>query len=288
MFIQCLRGGCTRETTIYTIVGLFASKTAKWTNTVTEMMGKQGYFTSFMHFLKEFQIARWPTLQHEALAEIHICKQRQDESISVYADRWQELHDIVKWDVDSRLDFFISGLKNDKVREKVSTDYFEPNTRTFAEVRKRAEHMQACLAIGQVMDKHNPKRSVNAVSSTKQPSSQKKKTEKSVSAVAPSKSSGSAKNTSKPTTTKTTLPPLDDKWKDRRANAFKAMKQMGVTGCYGCLGDHKWLQTWENCESKCPFCARDQKGFKNRHLAFECNKKPSDKESVLRMIKKQK
>ena len=147
--------------------------------------------------------------------------------------------------------------------------------------------MEACLVIGQVMDKHNPKKSVGVVSSFRAPIGQKKQAEKSVSAVAQTKGQGSAKATSK-TTTKTTLPPLDEKWKERRANAFKAMKQMGVSGCYGCLGDHKRLQTWENCESKCPFCARDQKEFTYRHLAFECNKKPADKESVLRIIQKQK
>ena len=124
------------ERTIYTIVGLFASKTSKWTTTVTEMMGKQEYFTLFMHFLREFQLARWPTLQHEAITEIHLCRQRQDKTIPVYTDRWEQLYAIVKWDVNSRVDFFILGLKNEKVREKVSTDYFEPNTQTFSEVKK--------------------------------------------------------------------------------------------------------------------------------------------------------
>ena len=142
--MQCLAGACNRETTIYTLVGLFSAKASpKWSTTVSQLMKKEAYYISFRHFLNGFQKARWPTTHHEALAEIHGCKQKHDEDIATYADQFEELHQIVKWDIERSIDDWIAGLKEAYVKQQIGRIYFEDGDRTFKVIRDRSIHLQA-------------------------------------------------------------------------------------------------------------------------------------------------
>ena len=113
------------------------------------LIEKECHFTSFAHFLREFRAAKWPTLPQLAMIELETCAQKDDEEILAYYERFVELVVSMEWSIESKIDWFISGLANEEIRDCLIRREFEE--RTMDAVLKYANYLHGQLKVVEVM-----------------------------------------------------------------------------------------------------------------------------------------
>ena len=135
--------------TLYNILACFRQKTMQWRHTMRPLIEKECHFTSFAHFLREFRAAKWPTLPQLAMIELETCAQKDDEEILAYYERFVELVVSMEWSIESKIDWFISGLANEEIRDCLIRREFED--RTMDAVLKYANYLHGQLKVVEVM-----------------------------------------------------------------------------------------------------------------------------------------
>ena len=70
----------------------------------------------------------------------------------------------------------------------------------------------------------------------------------------------------------------------KREDAIKIARQLGIKGCIGCTGNHRYFSWFRDCLGDCPFCGKTFSNNDNRHLALLCRSMPKEKSEILRKI----
>ena len=123
-FNSILKGMITKDTNFYDLLCVFNNKCTHWRHTLEPMLQKQEHFTSFRHFQRSFQLAKWPMIREEARMEALNCVQKEDEEIGQFYERWSDLQKLMDWDMNDRTDSFINGLKSGKIKHLISIENF--------------------------------------------------------------------------------------------------------------------------------------------------------------------
>ena len=92
-----------------------------------ELKSKKAHFTSFEHYMREFQTILYPTLKTFALQELRKCKQQQKEDVMTYFKRTADLLKMLQMDQNSHCDEFISGLRDEFVRNALKQKSYGVN-----------------------------------------------------------------------------------------------------------------------------------------------------------------
>merc|ERR1712212_1257359 len=82
---------------------------------------------SFEHYMREFQTILYPTLKTFALQELRKCKQQQKEDVMTYFKRTADLLKMLQMDHNSHCDEFISGLRDEFVRNALKQKCYGNN-----------------------------------------------------------------------------------------------------------------------------------------------------------------
>ena len=91
---------------IYTLLSIFALKGSAYYKIYAPLFDLQCHFTSFLHFLKEFELRIFPNLQSIALATLHTRRQKPDETVRQYFNEFADLLSIVDRDQDDYINEF--------------------------------------------------------------------------------------------------------------------------------------------------------------------------------------
>ena len=110
-----------------------------------ELKKKQSHFGCFMDFLDEYRKRRWPNSKQEGIIEAERCKQRTDEDIESYTSCFVTVMTYNNWGADQQVEWYISGLRNHKVREQVNTYDYGKN-RTVEAAKKQAMRFSSLSA----------------------------------------------------------------------------------------------------------------------------------------------
>ena len=281
-WLSIAKSAINKDTQIYTIVACFANKMTEYRASLQPLLDKQGHFTSFLHFLREWRLVRWPHIRQAVMLEAERCHQKSDESIEKYFERFRTLTEIVGWNVNDRIDWFISGLRDGKVKDSVNQHHF--TTRTLEAVKQFAVDLTGRLEVAAAMeerrgrDKASKTASVAAVaawpSTSTLPSSSgsKKSRRASKTTTAPSVSAATAS---------ATFP------EEKREEAAAEMRIYKIGGCYGCLQRHKF-DNFETYLPFCPFCEYTFKKGAARHFPMACSGRPATRNEMIDAIKRAK
>ena len=150
-FLTCMELFGATDLSFYDILACFRQKTMQWRHTMAPLIAKKGHFTSFTHFLREFRAAKWPTLPQLAMIELETCAQKDGEGILAYHERFVELVESMEWSIESKIDWFISGLANEEIRDCIIRRDFV--NRTMDAVLKYANYLHGQLQVVEVMQR---------------------------------------------------------------------------------------------------------------------------------------
>ncbi|MEL6803670.1 MAG: hypothetical protein AAFO91_07810, partial [Bacteroidota bacterium] len=122
---------------LYTYASVFINKSVRYHHTLTEMAKKENYYTSFIHFTKEFMKSQWPNLAQHSMLIARTHKQDPKDSVEVYYEKHIDAHEDTGHPIDESVEAFIDGLCDDRLRKMVRYhDYGD--RRTLVDVRNVA------------------------------------------------------------------------------------------------------------------------------------------------------
>ena len=219
--------------------------------------------------------------------------------MDAYYERFTELSNLLKWPEESRVMWFVSGLKDAEVRKFVQ---IHGNVTSVEEARTCARNVTTKLLVSDAMRKRREKeaggmnlrrtgsvsvaRKSGGESSSPSVSSTKRVSFKRQASTGRGRSpSVAAAASTTSSTPKTAAAFSGEDLGVRKAKALKWLKTMGLSGCAGCLQRHWWKSGWQTCTKFCPFCGSTFQSVNSRHFASECPRRPSNKNDVLRAIK---
>ena len=299
-FWEVMENVTTVETPIYDIVAAFSQKLLPWKNHLRPLKKKVSYYRSFKHFLQEFRVARWPGEREAGLMEVDQLQQRPKEQIDAYYERYTEVTALIDWPETSRVDWFMSGLRDERVREKVMLHDFEEKT---METVKD-------LAI-----KHWRKLEVSAALSQRRKvyGSEAAHAGRISSVVVRGRGGGvrgargirggvrgarsfrgamsGSRNHASVASTGATYGNAGyeagrETWS--RNQALRQMRVLKVKGCAGCLQSHYFKPGFETCASFCPFCNVEFRQGQPRHFAMFCHARPRNSKDMIAAIERAK
>ena len=299
-FWEVMENVTTVETPIYDIVAAFSQKLLPWKNHLRPLKKKVSYYRSFRHFLQEFRVARWPGEREAGLMEVDQLQQRPKEQIDAYYERYTEVTALIDWPETCRVDWFMSGLRDERVREKVMLHDFEEKT---------MENVKD-LAI-----KHWRKLEVSAALSQRRKvyGSEAAHTGRISSVVVRGRGGGvrgargvrggirgarsfrgamsGSRNHASVASTGATYGNAGyeagrETWS--RNQALRQMRVLKVKGCAGCLQSHYFKPGFETCASFCPFCNVEFRQGQPRHFAMFCHSRPRNSKDMFAAIERAK
>ena len=278
-WVSIAKSAINRDTQLYTIVACFANKMTEYTASLQPLLDRQGYFTSFKHFLREWRLVRWPHIRQAVMLEAEECRQLKKESIEKYFERFRTLSEIVGWNINDRVDWFVSGLRDDKIKEAVNQHHFA--SRSLPEVKQFAVDLTGRLEVAAAMEKRRGRDKVSMTASV------------AVAGVSPSASasrpasttpSGNRKSRKAPKAASVSAATVVNYSEEKREEAAREMRKHRINGCYGCLQSHKF-EGFETCASFCPFCDYTFKTNASRHFPMACNRRPATRREMIDAIK---
>ena len=132
---------------IYTLLGIFAMKAHAYHKTYTPLMLQKGYYTSFLHFISEFELKLFPDLKARAQNELTNRVQGDKETVRAYWTEFEDLVNVTKRDQDTLIIQFTNGLKDKSIARGVNERYYAPGERTLYEVATHAcQTEEQCVA----------------------------------------------------------------------------------------------------------------------------------------------
>ena len=283
---QLCRSGTNKDTEIYSIVACFANKHINVRASMQPLLDKQAYYRSFMHFLEEWRVVRWPNIRQSVMLEAMECAQEGNESIEMYFERFKRLSETVGWNVNDRIDWFISGLKDNEVKEETRKHEFKK--RDLVHVKQFAVDLTGRLRVANTMDGWLDKKKggrQQACSALTASSSKRVSAAASSSTPPLATSSGNRVQGRNGATPRRVAAVSSSDLESRRKEASVKMKNMKITGCFGCLGRHRFAN-FEGCAPFCPFCGFTYRRGAPRHFPILCGKLPQKREDVISAIMK--
>ena len=146
-FIEVTRAAISKKVTIYTMVAVLMLRTAKYHHIIKRLASRQGFYTSFRHFIRVFILEQWPNAKDRALHLSGFCKQRS-QSIEMYFESFVAIYEEFGTSLDDHIIKFIDGLNNAQLRERVRcNDYQQKTLLTVREYAIRTwQNMEAEMA----------------------------------------------------------------------------------------------------------------------------------------------
>ena len=92
-FIEIARYASDDKVHLYTYASVFINKSVRYHHTLTEMAKKEEYYTSFIHFTKEFMKLQWPNLAQRSMLIARTHKQDPKDSVEVYYEKHIDAHE---------------------------------------------------------------------------------------------------------------------------------------------------------------------------------------------------
>ena len=146
-FMEVTRAAISKKVTIYTMVAVLMLRTAKYHHIIKRLASRQGFYTSFRHFIRVFILEQWPNAKDRALHLSGFCKQRS-QSIEMYFESFVAIYEEFGTSLDDHIIKFIDGLNNAQLRERVRcNDYQQKTLLTVREYAIRTwQNMEAEMA----------------------------------------------------------------------------------------------------------------------------------------------
>ena len=271
-FNAIVKGMITRDTNLYDLLSVFNTKCTHWRYSLEPLLAKQKYYISFKHFLREFQVKRFPMIREESRNEAINCCQAEGEEIAQYYERWSELQKLMGWSLEDRCDSFINGLRSNTIKRLISLENYSTEARTIDQVKDHAVYLSGRLEVTDAQGTSS-RRTVAAASTPS--TSASKPRQKAKKQRAESAAGGSAPTSAASTSVEARL-----------AQSKRWMRNLGLTGCcWVCFRHHAMTTDQALCESKCIFCNRVF-SKNDRHFPFECQQKPSKDAAIISLWKR--
>ena len=264
-FNSILKGMITKDTNFYDLLCVFNNKCTHWRHTLEPMLQKQEHFTSFRHFQRSFQLAKWPMIREEARMEALNCVQKEDEEIGQFYERWSDLQKLMDWDMNDRTDSFINGLKSGKIKHLISIENYSSGKRTIEQVKDHAVYLAGRLTLTEAQDP-SKRRNVAAASAS------------STSGFNPQRSRKGGADGSKTGAVSANAVSSE---KERLRVARIWAKEYGIKfACWACFGPHIKRGNYASCRTRCAFCDKDF-NVVPRHYPNECYARPKKASEAL-------
>ena len=292
-FWEVMENVTTIETPIYDIVAAFSQKLLPWKNTLRPLKMKTSYYTSFRHFLKEFRVARWPGEREAGLMEVDQLQQRPREGIDAYYERYMEVTALVDWPEQNKIEWFMSGLRNERVREKVMLHDFE--SKTMESVKELAIKFWRKMEVSEALGKRrklygsevpahassvvargrygNGARGVRGARGGVRGGARGGQSRAKESRAKESRVYATAATTASTSFGDANFEAEREAW--QRNQALRQMRILKLRGCVGCFGPHYWKPKFEGCSTTCPFCNASFRPGQTRHFAIFCRHRPA-------------
>ena len=278
--LNVLESVCPRTVNIYDLLSVFSNKAAIWKHAMSPLLARESYYTSFKMFLADFRQKQWPNLSEMVRAEAERRVQGPKESIDKYFEDWIELQQIMKYRVNDRVDHFIEGLRDSRIKRLVAQENYAGRERTVDAVKQHAVYLSGRFLVQETVADIKRGRRVAAVSANSEANESDRKSDSKKSSKTPKLKSKSSKVSSTGSSSgQTDSRPKLSNDEARLKKIIEWGRKAGVRGCFNCFQNHTFRLDFSNCSSKCPFCKMDFQKNK-RHLTCECPKLPSDKNSI--------
>ena len=280
--------------TLYTLLSIFALKASDHFKVFSPLFDLHCYFTSFLHFLKEFEMRIFPNLQSVALATLHTRTQKEKESVNAYYNEFVDLVTILDRDPNDYLNEFLAGLRNQHIATTAGEHYYPPGERSLLKVMEHASHIEQELQLRAVYKNKQSLQSRAVVASASQQSMQVSRVapfqshmqqhSMQVSRVAPFQSNAQrgrgsnfrpnvgwrGPNNQMPNNQMPSVNAVSSLQPEYKRLEQK-MRSLRLDGCAGCLGKgHRWNMDYSNCRLNCPFCMVPLRDRNARHPAIDC------------------
>ena len=127
--------------TAYTMISLFTTKAQSLYTAWEPLLEKKNHFTSFSHFLREFEERRYPDLSSAAFLRFRRCRQEvEGESVRLYWLRFEDLSRVVGIDPSTHMTPFINGVESKRIREAIRVEW--SRTHDISKVVELADQME--------------------------------------------------------------------------------------------------------------------------------------------------
>ena len=272
--------------TIYTLLSIFALRASEHFKVFSPMFDLHCHFTSFLHFLKEFEMRIFPNLQSVALATLHTRTQKESESVVFFYNEFVDLIAILDRDPNDYLNEFLAGLRNQHIAITAGEQYYPPGERTLLKVMEHASHIEQELHLRSVYKSKTTTQAKAVVASASQRSVQGPRAPFFPQNAQRGRGVGMRPSlgwrgpiTQGPTvnavSSQAHVPPMYKRLEDK-------MRMLKLEGCGGCLGrDHRWNVNYSSCRHYCPFCSVPLRDRNVRHPAIECPFLPVHRHEII-------
>ena len=126
-FLTQLRAAMPNETA-YTMISLFTMKANSMYRVWQPLLGKTGHYTSFTHFLREFEKRRFPDLSQAAYINFRRCRQGNSgnsETVREYWLRFSDYAQLVEVKAETHVVNFINGVAQKRIRDALRVKWSE-------------------------------------------------------------------------------------------------------------------------------------------------------------------
>ena len=150
-FITTVEDMSSEGLTIYDILSCFSQLNKHHMALLRPLKQKKCYFTSFVHFLREWKRVRFPNEKFQGMHAAECCEQKPKESIDSYYERYNRIKHKLGMQEELKVDWFISGLYNKKVKDECQAHNFGDD-RTIESVREYALGYLQRIGMGEAMN----------------------------------------------------------------------------------------------------------------------------------------
>ena len=299
---------------IYVFLGFFAALAVTHERYFRPLFEKEAFFTSFEHFLREFEKVAYSNMVNLVAGRLRSMKQADypDLGVRQFYNRYIDYIKVLNVDPEKYKTEFRMALKDERIRvalrqqQETSKDPLTLQEVADHAVRVEGE-IQAETALTKRITENTRRIHSVAVEKKKSPTPRYRRASVSGSSSSdikkwgpPNKSSryspsgsgsrwtkfqrGSSAEKARPSQAKSASPHKDHVMFDKldktswRKGIARLMQDKGVSGCQGCLNrSHVFNYSFKGCRRNCPFC---NKSFQDRdaHVAIKCPRLPAGKE----------
>ena len=291
-FFTSMENGSDDTTCIYEYVAVFSEKNYNHHYTLRPLKQKEAYYTSFRHFVDEFIAARFPDHESQSMIDVERCSQKPDEDISSYYERFCVVKEDAAWPPKSLVGWFMSGLHDKDVKEKVQMySFINP---TIEAVRDYAIELTGLKAVKDALNSRRNDRQRNHPSNA---SARSRPQVSAASGAIPKQTQqqqsqqrqGRQQQRSQQQRQRSNSAPAasEDKeaWLKRFNTNFEWMRSRQIYACPRCGRKHRVKFGKDRCVPDCPICGMKFKGdASRRHWWTECRRMPDDDDKIRSII----
>ena len=128
---------------IYDLIAIFQSRATEHVRTFEPLLKKQKHFTSFTHFIKEFEKKSYPNIKNEVQTRFSTVTQKETgQNIYQFYLEFLDLLAVLGWRADDHVQTFLRKLKSEEIRLAVRNEFISTGERTLEGVQKHASQIE--------------------------------------------------------------------------------------------------------------------------------------------------